>query len=85
MDRSVSLPMRMPPTWKSVTTALASAASRTPTISSWANLSRRLGILPGTSGGSAHTRGPGAAAGVELVLEELGLLVADDFPGLVPP
>ena len=71
IDKSVSLPMMMPPTWRSVTTALASAASRTPTISSWASLSR-VGRSAGTAGGSAHTRGAGAAAGVGLVADGLG-------------
>jgi hypothetical protein len=34
IDRSVQLPMKMPPTWWSVTTALASSPLRTPTINS---------------------------------------------------
>ena len=40
IDKSVQLPMKMPPTWWLSTTALASAAPVTPTMSSCASLSR---------------------------------------------
>ena len=40
MDRSVQLPIMMPPTWELPTTARASAAFLTPTIRTWASLSR---------------------------------------------
>ena len=62
IDLSVQLPMKMPPTWLSATTALASAPLRTPTINSWASLSRR-GIAWTSHAAGAGAAGTGLASG----------------------
>ena len=56
IERSVQLPIMMPPTLCSATAACASAAPVTPTISSWASLSR-----VDSDAMSPHTAGAGAA------------------------
>ena len=62
IDRSVQLPMKMPPTWLSVTTARASAAFCTPTIKSCASLSRS-GIDWTSHAAGAGAAGTGFASG----------------------
>ena len=65
IDRSVQLPIMMPPTWWSATTARASAAPVTPTISSCASLSR-VDMAASTSpqAGGAGAAGNGTFSGV---------------------
>ena len=62
IDRSVQLPIMMPPTCWSVTTERASAASVTPTVSSWASLSR------GDRLARSHTGAAGSGALVDIGL-----------------
>src|SRR5262249_29243503 len=73
-DRSVQLPMKVPPTWKPLTTARASSAFFTPTMSSWASLSR-VDNCAGMVVGSAHTGGAGAAAGLLDAVDDGGRAV----------
>ena len=61
IDKSVQLPIMMPPTWWVSTTARASAASLTPTISSCASLSR-VDMLDSSAGPSPHA-GAGISRG----------------------
>lgn len=72
IDRSVQLPTKIPPTLWSSTTARASAPPRTPTISSWASLSRVLieasSSGPAPQAGDAGEAGSGPASGVTLAL-----------------
>ena len=78
IDRSVQLPMKMPPTWWLSTTARASSAPVTPTISSCASLSRV--DMPASSActlaacrrGAAAGAGAAVAAIVDAVAEEDG-------------
>ena len=62
IDRSVQLPMKMPPTWWLSTTARASAAPVTPTISSCASLSR-VDMPASSASPSPHAGAAGPAAG----------------------
>ena len=62
IDRSVQLPMKMPPTWWFSTTARASAAPVTPTISSCASLSRDV-MLASSADPSPHAGITGTSAG----------------------
>jgi hypothetical protein len=55
--------MKIPPTWSVVTTRRASAALVTPTISSWASLSR-IGIVVSNDAGTPQVSGGGVAVGV---------------------
>ena len=78
IDRSVQLPTMMPPTWWSATTARASAAPVTPTISSWASLSR-VDMAASSADPSPQAGGTGAAgsgtfgvAGAAVVVGGLG-------------
>jgi hypothetical protein len=68
IDRSVQLPMKMPPTWCASTTARASAAPVTPTMSSWPSLSRvdrpANSACPSPHAGGAGAAGSGMLAAV---------------------
>ena len=76
IDKSVQLPTMMPPTWWSATTARASAAPVTPTISSCASLSRvdmaasSAGPSPQAGGGTFS--GAFGVAGAAAVVSGLG-------------
>src|SRR6202020_46511 len=71
IPRSVQLPMKIPPTWLPLTTARASSAFFTPTISSWATLSRVDSLAAGR-GGSAQPGDAGDAAPGSLVVANAG-------------
>lgn len=74
IERSVQLPIMMPPTWWLPTTARASAALRTPTMSSWASLSR-VDMAASMAEPLPQAGGAGAAGG--LSGPESGVTVAD--------
>ena len=76
IDRSVQLPIMMPPTWWLSTTARASSAPVTPTISSWASLS--LGDIAASTSPQAGGAGAAGTGGFGEVLDgpAAGLSVA---------
>src|SRR5258708_6228345 len=77
IDRSVQLPMKMPPTWWLSTTARASAAPVTPTMSSCASLSR-VDMPANSAGPSPHAGAAGPAAAGAAVVAMVGAVTDVD-------